>query len=505
MERQRVSDLLEEYRQAEAREHLIPFACYIDPRAAHWYQARHLAILAEHLEALERREIKRLIVSMPPRHWKSSTTSIKFPAWYLGKRNMESVILASYSMGLPQTFSRSIRDVIQFNDEYKKVFPGTRIRQDTKSVNVWALTSANRESIRIAGVGSGIIGHGGNLFVIDDVMNQELASSKTQRDKVWDWWKETLRPRAEPDAVFAVVMSRWHKDDFAGRLTSDEYLDAFVAETAEKWTVVNLPAVDSKFSIALWSDRYPIPELRKIRKDIGSKSWAAQFMGNPIPEEGRILDSSKLVMIDYDKLPIRNPPPDYRGAYFVQIVRRWDLAFSDRKGTDWVAGALVGIDNHGNRFILDIKRFKGRWNESYRKIIQCAHDDGTEVICYIESNQSQIGYFDEIKADRRMSGIIVRPDPARGSKEMRAETWGSRLDDGIIYCVRAPWNGDFFDEIDSFPAGEHDDQVDAVSGAMVMLGEGGGTIADSSNQEEVKSRWEVKPPREDEETIRWNL
>jgi predicted phage terminase large subunit-like protein len=150
-------------------------------------------------------------------------------------------------------------------------------------------------------------------------------------------------------------------------------------------------------------------------------------------------------------------------------VRRWDLAFSDKQGADFVSGALVGIDEAGRIYILHIKRLKGKWPQTKPVIIQTALDDGPDVGVAIEANGTQLGYYDDIRQDRRMAGRLVVPDKPEGSKEMRASIWGSRLEDGIIYVVRGEWNQALWDEMDAFPNGEHDDQVDAISGAVGLM------------------------------------
>jgi predicted phage terminase large subunit-like protein len=171
-------------------------------------------------------------------------------------------------------------------------------------------------------------------------------------------------------------------------------------------------------------------------------------------------------MVDIDEVP-----------ELVKVVRRWDLAFSDREGSDYLSGAKVGIDAIGNRYIVDIFRQQGKWTEGKPCIVALAREDGPECECIIEANGTQLGYYQDINADARMADRVVLPDRPEGNKEMRASIWGSRLDDGIIYCVRGAWNGEFFDQMDYFPNHEHDDDVDAVSGAMKQLAYGSVNLA----------------------------
>ena len=134
-----------------------------------------------------------------------------------------------------------------------------------------------------------------------------------------------------------------------------------------------------------------------------------------------------------------------------------------------MSGAKVGLTADNRRVILHLKRIKGRWTESRPIIIEMALRDGVDVECIVEANGTQLGYYQDIHDDERMARRLVSPGIPRGSKEMRAALWGSRLEDGLIYCVRGEWNQSLFDEMDFFPNGENDDQVDGVSGANLAL------------------------------------
>jgi predicted phage terminase large subunit-like protein len=153
----------------------------------------------------------------------------------------------------------------------------------------------------------------------------------------------------------------------------------------------------------------------------------------------------------------------------VRVCRRWDLAFSERDGADFVAGAKMGMGEDGRIYILHIKRLRGRWTQTKAQIVQTSQDDGQDVVVLIEANGTQLGYFQDVKSDPLMRSRLVLPDKPEGNKEMRASVWGSRLQDGVIRILRGEWSAAFVDEMDAFPNGEHDDQVDAVSGGYAYL------------------------------------
>jgi predicted phage terminase large subunit-like protein len=440
------------------------FCCYIDPTKAAEYSAYHLRRLAARLEAIERGEINRLFVTMPPRHWKSSLASEKFPAWFLGRHPDQSIILAANAQNLSLGFSRNIRDTITQSERYRAVFPGVTVRPDAQSVSDWMLTQGHRSSCRAVGVGGTVSGRGGNLLLVDDPMADQQAFSRLHRDAVWIWYQNALRERLEPGGAIVLIASRWHEDDLAGRI-----LKASKSGEGEPWEILHMPAIATEHAslppdqwppeAALWPARWPVSELAKIKKGVGGRSWSAKYQGSPKQTEGNIIESSRLIMIEPDAVPA-----------LTSIVRRWDLAFSDEKGADYVAGVKLGRDAANNCYILHVKQIHGRWPQSKPEIIRIAQQDGPAVTCAIEANGTQLGYYQDMKDDAQMRNIRVIPDKPEGSKEMRAEVWGSRLEDGIIFCVLAPsWNGAMCDQFDDFPNSDHDDIVDAMSGAWGIL------------------------------------
>ncbi len=464
-----------------SRTDLIAFSQHVDPAAAGEYAAQHLRLIADKLEQLERGDFDRLFVTCPPRHWKSSLCSEKFPLKYLGNNPGHSVIVASHAESLALKFSKTVRNNILVNERFHDLFPEVQVAEGSSSVHDWMLAGAYRSSVRAIGVGGSPVGQGANLIVVDDPVSNFLQiSSPTQRQAILDWYLNDLRDRLEPGGKILLIMSRWHEGDLAGQL-----LKMSKSGDGEPWETLHLPALAepipaTKDSPAvpdplgrakgepLWPSRWSAETLAKIKLGQGSRAFAAKFQGTPRPDDGNILDSRKLIMIDADEAPKR----------FVKVIRHWDLAFSDAQGADYVDGCKMGITGDGKRFILHHKRVHGRWTKSKPIIREIAMEDGHAVEVSIEANGTQLGYYQEIAADPKMANRAVLKYEPEGNKEMRASMWGSRLDDndleskeGVIYCVRGEWNAEFFDEMDYFPNGEHDDMVDAVSGAWAQLGD----------------------------------
>lgn len=262
-----------------ASEHLIDFCILTNKKYdPNW----HHRVIANKLEAVERGEIKRLMIFMPPRHGKSELATINFPAWYLGRNPDKEVITVSYSGELAVKFGAKARDKV--NDEvYKHIFPDVKLKQDTQSKDFWQVNQGG--SYDSTGLGGAITGKGADLLIIDDpIKNKEEADSDTYREKAWDYYTSTLYTRLQPDAKIVLILTRWHYDDLAGRLLSNE-------EFKENWNIVEFPAIaiqDEQYrkrGEPLWESRYNLDDLVRIKNQVGLMVWSSLYQQKPLINE----------------------------------------------------------------------------------------------------------------------------------------------------------------------------------------------------------------------------
>lgn len=459
-------------RQVVAYDSLTPFCQFVDAGQAEFYGALHLRLIAEALERVERGECKRLMIFLPPGHWKSSLTTGKFPAWAIGRDPTRQILSICNDDELALDSSRSNRDLIQHSEEYAHVFPGVRLADGQKSLKQWGVQGAYRYTFRAIGMQGGVTGRRGGIILIDDpVKNQQQVGTKAQRDKLHTTYQRDIYSRLAPDGAIVLIMTRWHEDDLAGRLLAE------MQAGGEQWDIICLPAVAEpgagvpglaatpgvsvpeadalgrREGEALWPAKYDLAALRQKQQAIGARGWAALYQQRPRVQEGGLLQSGLV-----RRIALADVPP------LTKRFRMWDLAFSDTDKSDFCSGAWGGIDKQGRFYVLHIKRRRGLWPESKPLIIQAAQDDGVQTTCAIEANGTQRGYYDDIKADPRMRGRRVVMYHPKASKEARAALWGSRLVDGIVFVAEGEWNAELFDEMDSFPNAPHDDMVDSVSG-----------------------------------------
>lgn len=155
------------------------------------------------------------------------------------------------------------------------------------------------------------------------------------------------------------------------------------------------------------------------------------------------------------------------------IVRRWDMAATEPKpgkDPDWTAGALVGLAPDHRIYIIDMKRMRGDPHDTDLFLKQVAELDTKDTSVRIEQEGGSSGkkaIDDYVR--RVLFGWDVAGVPSTGSKELRANPLASQAGAGNVKLVRGPWINAFLDEAELFPDGTHDDQIDAVSGALIDL------------------------------------
>ena len=432
-------------RLSDAHEHLMPYVAETVLSQPGYVDGRHIHTICDTIESFLQSDRRGLMISMPPRHMKSTIGAECLPAWWLSRHPQGEVIIASYNQTQARKMSRACRQRFD-GDMHRMIFGTTEFSIDAADEFQISGKLNGRPSLIAAGVGSGLTGSGGDLIIIDDpVKDMEEADSETMRDKVYEWYTSVASTRLSPGGHIILIMTRWHHDDLAGRILNDD---------ADSWQVLNLPAIDTE-GRALWPERFPVPDLESKRAAMGSRVFEALYQGRPTPLEGGMF---KRDWIRYD-----TPLP----ANAVRC-RYWDKA-ATHGGGDWTSGTLLAMKD-GLYRIEDIVRLQGSPYEVQNTIRATAERDGKEVIIRMEQEPGSSG-VDVIDHYSRqvLQGFDFRPDKVTGNKELRAGPMAAAMECGNLWFLRAPWNRELESELLEFPLGEHDDQVDACSGAFRTL------------------------------------
>jgi predicted phage terminase large subunit-like protein len=410
-------------------------------------RAAHLDLLAEHLEALDRREIVRLLVQMPPRHGKTLHVSQAFPAWWLGRHPADSIILASYAAELAEANSRRARGFLL---DQRWPFPDVRVSPESGAVGRWNTTG--RGGLIAAGVGGGLTGFGADLLVVDDpVKDRAEADSEAVRESIWKWWTEVALTRLQPSAVVLLTMTRWHEDDLAGRILA--------SPGAGEWAVLSLPALaDENDRLgreegeALWPAWFPADRLDALRTEIGTRAFLALYQQSPTSEEGSIFRREWLTG-RYSELPRAG----------LRIVSGVDSSFGKGVASDFSAIVTVGADDR-YLYVLDVAR--GRWE--FSDLLGAIRREAAEwspSAILVEDAASGQSALQELRRSTRLPIVAVRP---QGTKIARAESVSPLFESGrVLLPTQAPaWRDELIEELASFPTGRHDDMTDALVYAL---------------------------------------
>jgi predicted phage terminase large subunit-like protein len=422
----------------KARNNLVDFTEYTYDR---YQTANHHRLICEQLERVERGEIDRLMLMIPPRHGKSELASKRFPPWLLGRKPTDQIIAVCATADFASDFGRDVRNIMN-STEYKALF-STRLAEDSQSKGKWH-TNAGGVYYSV-GIGGVLMGKGANTLLIDDPFaSMADALSETTRNNVWEWYTGSAYNRLMPGGAIILINHRMHEDDLCGRLLAQQ------AAGGDKWEVVQLPAINENHE-ALWPEAYPIQALERIKKNTLPRFWSSLYQQNPTPDDGTFFLRDWIRW--YDEAPKH-----------LRTYGASDYAVSDGKG-DYTVHGVVGVDPDDNLYILDWWRKQTTsdvWIDAVLDLMQ-----RWEPLAWAEE-QGQIlkslGPFIEKRQRERKVWCHRVPYTSAADKPTRARSIQARMAMGKVYFPRnQPWAEDLVTELLRFPAGKNDDAVDVLS------------------------------------------
>lgn len=483
-QKEEVLGLIEEWetRQAikKAKITLLDFVKFIEP--AYKIGAHHKK-LAALLEDLANGVKHRIAVNIAPRFGKSHLVSYYFPAWFLGNHPDQKVMMVSHTADLAVDFGRKVRNLIA-SEQYQAVFggkDGVELSQDSKSAGRWH-TNHGGEYFAV-GVGGAIAGRGADLLLIDDPHNEQdiINGNLDVFDKAYEWFTTGARTRLMPGGRVAIVQTRWALNDLTGRVVRDMSMN----EDSDQYEVVEFPAILEKeepdedgnpqyIQKSLWPEQWPLEALIKTKASMPSYQWSAQYMQNPTSEEGAIVKREW-----WRWWPDEYPPQcDF-------IIQSWDTAFEKHNRADFSACTTWGVwwpekepnePTTGSANIILLNAFKERLEFPELKARAFRHykdwdDRGVPVSLIVEKKASGAPLIYELRA----MGIPVQEyTPSKGNDKIsRLNSVSDLFASGMVWAPETRWAEEVVDEVAAFPAGDHDDLVDATTLALMRFRSGG--------------------------------
>lgn len=437
------------------------------------YLSDRLALAVSDVEAGQNRK---LAVSMPPRMGKSTLSSMFAPVWMLRKHPDWRIALISHAPSLAASWGRSVRRMVTEHGETI----GVKIASDAGAVTDWETTE--RGGITSRSIGQSITGLGFRVMLIDDaVKDYAAAHSDKQREAVWEWWTANAVTRLEPPSLVIVVGTRWHQDDLIGRLLSDEH-DGDPAE----WEEIRFPALAEENDVLGREPGDPLlspvvnetPEQarerwRGLKRTVGSYTWAALYQQSPVPAEGAVFQPAwwrywttdpEKVTAD-GKVRLYDPRHEKKGVW----LDSWDCTFKGSETSDYVVGQRW-VRTGADRFLVGQVRRRMTFSETLEAMRTWAEPDsvggtGEHVARrVVEEAANGAAIIDTLQ--REIAGM--KAVKATASKEARARAVTPEIESGNVYLPHPTepgyeWVQDLLDEVQLFPSGKHDDQVDALS------------------------------------------
>lgn len=406
----------------------------------------HIEAIAHELERCLNGESKRLLITQPPRTLKSICTSVAFIAWALGHDPGLSFTCVSYSQDLALDLARKFRLVID-SAWYRATFPGMQLRRNTET----EITTTRGGGRFATSIGGTLTGKGGDIILIDDPLKAEEAQSETARKRVIDWYRGTLLSRFNNQEAgrLVLVMQRLHEEDLAGHV-------------AGSWRHLDLPAIAVERQVIplggavvhtrapgdlLDPVRMPSSVLDRIRRDIGTLAFSAQYQQRPTPVEGNLVKREWFQVYDQPPQP-ENP----------RIVQSWDVA-----GTidgDYSVCTTWLIDQK-HAYLRHVFRERLEYPDLKRKVIELNQKHRARVTL-IERAGLGLSLFQDVRNHPGIGTVLGRKPV--GDKIVRMEAQTALIEGGYVHLPReAPWLAVYFNELLGFPNTTYDDQVDSTS------------------------------------------
>lgn len=466
----------------------------------------HLDAICEHLVYVSLGDISDLVINVPPRHTKSITVAVMWPAWEWTWNPSIQWLFATYAIALTLRDSVKCRRLIQspwyqahFGDSF---YLSSDLNQKGRFDN-------DANGYRLAtSVGGTATGEGGDRIVVDDAHNMKDIHSDTIRTGVIDWWRDVMSTRGnDPKKVGRVIIAqRGHHQDLPGHvLSSGNWVHLnlpgyFEPKTrcvtkAKKDSERIVPAHKGVFTFGdqiaplvkdqvifrdprkkenelLAPNRFGHHEMAKLAEELTERGFEAQIQQNPSAKGGNILKEHYWREWKEAELPTIS-----------MVVQVYDTAFEQEEENDYNARTTWGVFEHEEYLNPDLP-----WTAQYK---------GQKRLCLIllermnkhmefpelrenAKEAAQLWKPDKILIEKKASGHSLAQELRRAglpvarikvqdSKFVRAHAASLVLERGCVFYVKRKWAQEVISQCGNFPADEHDDMVDTVTMALLWL------------------------------------
>jgi len=431
---------------------IVNMSMYIEPRYQWAWFHKEIA------EALQDPTVTRLIISLPPQHYKSTLIN-RYILWLLGNDpDGTKVALCSYGADLAAGHSYDAQKLFA-TVAYKQLFDlEIDPRQATKEL--WGIKE-HEGRVKSVGVDGSLFGFPASHIVLDDMIKPTDAFSDAEKEKAERFYKAEVMTRLQDEhSKIICIGSRVAEDDFIGKRIKEG-----------GWKVIVIPAISAQGNRYEAQPMDKLPEGKPLLKSMKfylmektgmtDAEFECQFQGNPLPRGELLLGADELTVIDEE-------PTEVAG----RKVRGWDIAFTGKKNSDKSATALLSRDIKGGFYAHHVFGWRATYDVNKRKIKEIILADDPTVIQVIETNSGGECLYSDLKNDAEIKahGCLLIGSFSKVDKVSRAEGWMLKAKLGTFKIVKGAWNAAFFVQLNHFKKhSTADDLIDAVSKAWEIL------------------------------------
>ena len=487
--------------------HFIRNAWHVVEPGKEFIDGWHIDAIADHLTYVSLGDIQDLVINIPPRHSKSTTVAVMWPAWEWTWMPSTQWLYATYAQALTIRDSVKCRRLIMspwYQAHFSDCF------QISSDLNQKGRFDNNYNGYRLAtSVGGSATGEGGDRIVVDDAHNMKEIMSDTIRESVIDWWRDTMSTRGNnPKTVGRVIIAqRGHHRDLPGYVLSNGgwvhlNLPGYFRKESRCITVAqktsSRPPVQSKpghFHIGddypplkegqvifkdprrcddelLTPERFGQEEMAKLASELTERGFDAQIQQNPSVEGGNILKLHHWREWEDEELP-----------NIQMIIQSYDTAFEEDEEADFSARTTWGVFEWEERLDPMLP-----WTASYKgqkRLCLILLERMNKRLAFPELREealkaNDLWKPDKILIEKRASGHSLAQELRRAnlpitkirtkdSKFARAHAASLVMERGCVWYVKRNWADEVMEQCAQFPTGEHDDLTDTVTQALLWL------------------------------------
>ena len=473
-EREELATLLAEHvEKDEAQTAQDSLAAYIrqawhviEPSTAYLHNW-HIDCICDHLQAVSKGQITRLVINIPPRYMKSICVTIMWPTWEWGPcaKPWLRWLFASYSGELSIKHSVDRRAIIE-SPWYKRNWGNTVKLASDQNVKSEYLNT--RRGVMVAtSVGGSATGKGGGRIVVDDPHNPLQAESEAERKRGIEFFDKTLSTRLDDkhSGAIVVVMQRLHDGDLSAHCLKElGYHHLKIQGLADEATTIHFPLsgqIKSRdIDDVLWEARENAEMLATQKKVLGSYGFAGQYQQNPTPPEGGLAKRHWWKFYD--------PAELHSGKLtFDEIIQSWDMAFDKTDTSSFVTCGIWGRKG-ACKYLLDQLRRRMDFTETLEQVKHYSLKWPKATAKIVENKANGPAIINALK--KTVTGLI--PMQPMGSKEARAQAVSPEIEAGNVFLpdkTKVPWVDDYIEEWAAAPFGKFWDQIDQTTQALIRF------------------------------------